>query len=102
MGVGGGGCKLQINGRTPSSNLTTGRRGWAWGLLWCDPFVMYIKFMQGPFHLTGHCKMVRGPEAPPNIAYPTREQVAVQLFYGNGRGPDRVSARRGCRGGRAL
>lgn len=49
------GCKLQTNGRTPSSNSTTGRRGWAWGLLWCGPFVMYIKFKQGPFHLTGHC-----------------------------------------------
>lgn len=32
---------------------------------------------------------------PLSPTHPTREQVAVQLFYGNGRGPDRVSARRG-------
>lgn len=36
--------------------------------------------------------------SPLSPAHPTREQVAVQLFYGNGRGPDRVSARRGCGG----
>lgn len=48
--------------------------------------------------------MVRGGREvafhpPLSPTHPTREQVAVQLFYGNGRGPDRVSARRGWGGG---
>lgn len=41
-------------------------------------------------------RAVLGGLTPPlGPAHPTREQVAVQLFYGNGRGPDGVSARRG-------